>query len=95
MQIEYTPEEVRTLIEEHEALEYPAATAADVAEATDVLEGIEELVARLDPAVRREALESREPLGRRPALDPRRRQLLPQRRRCHRVRRLLELHSLG
>jgi len=56
MQIEYTPEEVRALIEEHEALEYPAATAADVAEATDVLEGIEGLVARLDPAVRREAL---------------------------------------
>ena len=58
MQIEYTPEEVRALIEEHEALEYPAATAADVADATDVLEGIEELVARLAPAVRREALES-------------------------------------
>ncbi len=57
MQIEYTPEEVRALIEEHEALEYPAATAADVADATDVLEGIEELVARLDHDVRREALE--------------------------------------
>lgn len=52
MHIEYTPEEVRTLIEEHEALDYLAATTDDVAVATDVLEGVEELIAKLDPDVR-------------------------------------------
>jgi hypothetical protein len=57
MHPEYTLEEVRSLLTEHEALDYRAATAADVAEATDVLEGVEELVAKLDPAVRRETLE--------------------------------------
>lgn len=57
MRIEYTPEEVRTLIEKHEALDYPAPTADDIAEATDVLEGVEELIARLDPAIRRETVD--------------------------------------
>ncbi len=56
MHLEYTPEEVRTLLTEHETLEYGAATDADVAEATDVLEGIEELVRKLEPSVRREEL---------------------------------------
>ena len=60
MHIEYTPEEVRALIEEHEALDYRTATADDLAEATDVLEGVEELIAKLDPATRREAVE---PIG--------------------------------
>jgi hypothetical protein len=57
MQLEYTPEEVRALMEEHEPLEHGSATAADAAEATDILEGVEELVARLGPAVRRATLE--------------------------------------
>ena len=57
MHIEYAPEEVRTLIEEHEALDYTTATADDVAEATDVLEGVEELIAKLDPTARRQAVE--------------------------------------
>lgn len=56
MHLEYTPEEVRALVAEHEPLNYRAATAADVAEATDVLEGVEELISKLDPAVRRETL---------------------------------------
>ena len=56
MRIEYTPEEVRTLLDEHETLEYASATDADVAAAADVLEGVEELVAKLDPAVRRDEL---------------------------------------
>ena len=56
MHLEYTPEEVRRLLAEHETLEYASATDADVAEAADVLEGIEELVAKLDPAVRRDEL---------------------------------------
>lgn len=56
MHLEYTPEEVRTLLTEHETLEYGAATDADVAEATDVLEGIEELVRKLEPSARREEL---------------------------------------
>ena len=55
MHLEYTPEEVRALLAEHEALEYASATDADIAEAADVLEGIEELVGKLDPAVRRQA----------------------------------------
>lgn len=57
MQIEYTPEEVRTLIAEHEALDFTTATADDLAEATDVLEGVEELIAKLDPTVRYETVE--------------------------------------
>ena len=59
MHIEYTPEEVRTLIEEHEALDFTTpsgATADDLAEATDVLEGVEELIAKLDPAIRYETV---------------------------------------
>ena len=56
MHLEYTPEEVRRLLAEHETLEYASATDADVAEVADVLEGIEELVAKLDPAVRRDEL---------------------------------------
>lgn len=56
MRIEYTPEEVRTLIEEHEALDYTAAIADDLAEATDVLEGVEELIAKLDPAIRHQTV---------------------------------------
>jgi hypothetical protein len=52
MHTEYTPEEVRTLLTEHETLEYGSATDADIAEAADVLEGIEELVCKLDPASR-------------------------------------------
>lgn len=56
MHLEYTPEDVRTLLQEHETLRYGSATDADVAEAADVLEGVEELVAKLDPAVRREEL---------------------------------------
>ena len=57
MHLEYTPEEVRTLTEEHEALDFTTATADDLAEATDVLEGVEELISKLDPATRREAVE--------------------------------------
>lgn len=59
MHIEYTPEEVRTLIAEHEALDFTTlggATADDLAEATDVLEGVEELIARLDPTIRYETV---------------------------------------
>jgi len=56
MHPEYTPEEVRTLLAEHETLEYASATDADVAEATDILEGVEELVCKLDPSVRRDEL---------------------------------------
>ena len=56
MQTEYTPEEIRTLLDEHETLEYASATDADVAGAADALEGVEELVAKLDPAVRRDEL---------------------------------------
>ena len=56
MHTEYTPEEVRTLLAEHETLEYGSATGTDIAEAADVLEGIEELVRKLDPAVRRDEL---------------------------------------
>ena len=55
MHIEYTSEEVRTLIAEHEALDFTTlggATADDLAEATDVLEGVEELIAKLDPELR-------------------------------------------
>ena len=58
MHAEYTPEEVRKLIEEHEPLEYGSDTAADLTEATDVLEGVEKLIAKLDPAIRRETVES-------------------------------------
>ena len=57
MHIEYTPEEVRTLIEEHEALDFTTATTEDLAEATDVLEGVEELIAKLDPALRYETVD--------------------------------------
>ena len=57
MHIEYTPEEVRALIEEYEVLDFTTATADDLAEATDVLEGVEELISKLDPATRREAIE--------------------------------------
>ena len=59
MHIEYTSEEVRTLIEEHEALDFTTlggATAGDLAEATDVLEGVEELIAKLDTAIRYETV---------------------------------------
>ena len=59
MHIEYTSEEVRTLIEEHEALDFTTlggATAGDLAEATDVLEGVEELIAKLDPTIRYETV---------------------------------------
>lgn len=58
MHLEYTPEEIRALVAEGGVLNYEAATAADAAEATDVLEGVEELIAKLEPAVRREALAS-------------------------------------
>lgn len=47
MHPEYTPEEVAKLLAEHEPLEYGPATAAELAEATDVLEGVEELIAGL------------------------------------------------
>src|SRR5215207_1213904 len=64
MHTEYTPEEVRTLLAEDLPLEYAAATDAAVADAADVLEGIEELVCKLDPAVRRdELLISTRPVG--------------------------------
>ena len=59
MHIEYTPEEVRTLIAEHEALDFTTpggATADDLAEATDVLEGFEELIGKLDPTIRYETV---------------------------------------
>ena len=56
MHAQYTPEEVRTLLDEHETLEYASATDDDVVDAADVLEGVEELVAKLDPAVRRDEL---------------------------------------
>ena len=52
MLIKYTPEEVRTLIEEHEALDYPVPTADDLAVATDVLEGVEELIGKLGRELR-------------------------------------------
>ena len=56
MHAQYTPEEVRTLLEQHKTLEYESATDADVLDAADVLEGVEELVCKLDPAVRRDEL---------------------------------------
>ena len=56
MHTEYTPEEVRTLLAEDLPLEYTSATDADVLAAADVLEGVEELVCKLDPAVRRDEL---------------------------------------
>ena len=64
MHIEYTPEEVRRLLAEDLPLEYRSATDADIAAATDVLEGVEELVCKLDPSVRRdELLRSTRPVG--------------------------------
>jgi hypothetical protein len=66
MHAEYTPEEVRTLLAEDLPLEYASATDADVLEASDVLEGVEELVRKLDPAIRRdELLRSSLPVGER------------------------------
>lgn len=47
MELRYTTEEVRDLVAEGACLNYPAPTARDVDEATDVLEGVEELVAKL------------------------------------------------
>ena len=64
MHAEYTPEEVRTLLAEDLPLEYSSATDAAVLEASDVLEGVEELVCKLDPATRRnELLRSSLPVG--------------------------------
>jgi hypothetical protein len=56
MHTEYTPEEVRTLLAEDLPLQYGSATDADVLAAADVLEGVEELVCKLDPEVRRHEL---------------------------------------
>ncbi|QIN85343.1 hypothetical protein GBA63_21735 (plasmid) [Rubrobacter tropicus] len=56
MHAQYTPEEVRTLLDQHQTLEYGSATDADVLDAADVLEGVDELVCKLDPAVRRSEL---------------------------------------
>ena len=56
MHAQYTPEEVRTLLDQHETLQYGSATDADVAGAADVLEGVEELVCKLDPEDRRDEL---------------------------------------
>src|SRR5215207_8625749 len=56
MHLDYTPEEIRTLLAEHETLEYASATDADVAEAADVLEGVEQLVGKLEREVRRREL---------------------------------------
>lgn len=47
MELRYTTEEVRDLVAEGACLNYPAPTMRDVDEATDVLEGVEELVAKL------------------------------------------------
>ena len=56
MHAEYTPEEIRTLLDEHETLEYASATDDDVLDAADVLEGVEALVCKLGPEVRRDEL---------------------------------------
>ncbi len=56
MQLHYTTEEVRGLVAEGACLNYPAPTTRDVAEATDVLEGVEELIAKLPAGDRFAAL---------------------------------------
>lgn len=52
MQLHYTPDEVRDLVAEGACLNYPAPIARDVVEATDVLEGVKELVSKLPKADR-------------------------------------------
>lgn len=56
MYFEYTPEEVRELVAESPVLSYRAATAEDILTVADILEGTEELIAKLQPAARREIL---------------------------------------
>lgn len=58
MYFEYTPEEVRSLVAESPVLSYQAATAEDILTVADILEGTEELIAKLQPAARHEILSS-------------------------------------
>lgn len=56
MHLEYTPEEVRELVAESPVLSYRAATSADVLDVADILEGVGELIAKLDSTARHRTL---------------------------------------